>query len=144
MASPPQLRPRSHVYVRPLDPLNQADLAAFVAATEHAGRTYPSGVFTLPSTGVMVAEKRESHGIEIIAYQPHYLSLVMGSITIPGKPSELELASAQHQFTASAYTRAHTDRLADILMFTNTPDTAAFASRHDFGLTHTAYRMEVR
>ena len=131
--------PRSHIYVRPLA---MKDWDSFIASTEHSGKYFPSNVFTLPSTRVMVAEKREEGRLEVIAYQPAYISLVLGSI-VNVSASDVELASAMHQFTAAAYTRANAEGLADILAFT-TNKTEEFAKRHNFHPTHSALRMEVR
>lgn len=129
------------IYVRPLRG-DDADRAAFVAAVENSGRSFPKNVFTLPSTRVMVAEKLEEHGPEIVLYQPFYVSLVMGSYV--GLGTDNEIASALHQMTAHAYTRANGEGLAEILAFTHTGATEGFAKRHRFVEAHQAYRLDVR
>lgn len=134
---------RNHVYIRPLNPLDEADKKAFVVAAESSGLFFPSNVFTLSTTRVMVAERREPHGVEVVAYQPSYIPVVLGSL-VAVSASDTELASAQRMFTAAAYTRCHEQGLSDILMFSSTPETQAFASRHGYQKAHDAYRMEVR
>lgn len=134
---------RNHVYIRPLNPLDEAEKTAFVVATEASGLFFPKDAFTLATTRVMVAEVREPHGIEIVAYQPSYIPVVLGSLVAVSKVGT-ELASAQRMFTAAAYTRCHDQGLAEILMFSSTSETQAFAARHGYEKAHDAYRMEVR
>lgn len=133
----------NHIYVRPLRMNDEADVAAFVAAVENCGLSFPSNVFSLPSTRVMVAERRQEHGMEIVGYQPHYIPLVLGSF-IAISESDTELASAQHMLTAAAYTRAHQEGLAEILAPSNTEATQSYALRHGFTEAHKCLRMDVR
>ena len=135
---------RSHIYIRPLRP-NDADIAAFRAAMEaHPDRFYPRDVFSLPTTRVMVAERHEPHGFETIGYQGWYQPLVLGSWIPNDGASQTEIASALHQLTAAAYTRCNELGLESILIHSNTPETIAFAKRHNYKKTHDTLRLEVR
>lgn len=118
---------------------DEADKAAFIAAADASGKEFPKDVFKLASTGIMVAEAEG----QIVMYQPHFVSLQLGSI-IPliGTPSEM--ASAQHQLTAAAFTRAHTEGLADIIAFSNDKHTRGFAKRHGFTASKDGLRLEIR
>jgi hypothetical protein len=117
-----------HVWVRPLRMYDEADKAAFVAAADASGKEFPKDVFTLPSTRIMIAEREG----EILLYQAQYLSMTLGSLVPVGSLSQREFASAQHQLAAAAFTRAHTEGLADVIAFSNDPSTRAFALRHGF------------
>lgn len=130
------------IYVRPLRIHDPADTAAFAALADGGNRFYPKDVFTMPTTEVMVAEKMVDGKPKPILYQPFYVSLVMGSFVGMGTPGEL--AQAQKMLTAAAYTRAHAQSLADIMVLSVNEETLDFAVRHGFERAHTALRMEIR
>lgn len=77
-------------------------------------------------------------------YQPHFISLNLGSLIPVAGPSPSEMASAQHQLTAAAYTRAHAEGFADIIAFSNDEATRQFSFRHGFVGHPDALRMEIR
>lgn len=129
-----------HIYVRPLRMFDQADKAAFIAAADASGKEFPKDVFKLASTGIMVAEAEG----QIVMYQPHFMSLNLGSLIPFGIPTGPEMASAQHQLTAAAFTRAHSEGFADIIAFSNDKNTRAFAKRHGFAPTKDGLRLEIR
>lgn len=129
-----------HCYVRPLRMYDEADKAAFIAAFDSSGKEFPHSFLTLPSTRIMVAESEGG----IVMYQPQFISLNLGSIIPSGSPSGQCMASAQHQLTAAAFTRAHNEGLADIIAFSNDPSTRAFALRHRYIATPDALRLEIR
>jgi hypothetical protein len=130
------------IYVRPLRTNDPADAAAFAALADGGNRFYPRNVFTLPTTDVMVAEKIVDGKPEPILYQPFYVSLVMGSFVGMGSPGEL--AQAQKMLTAAAYTRAHAQSMADIMVLSVNDETLHFGARHGFERAHTALRMDIR
>lgn len=107
---------------------DEDDKAAFIVAADASGKEFPTDVFTLPTTRIMVAER----GNEIVMYQPQFVSLNFGSLIPNGKQPDTLMASAQHQLLASAYTRAHTEGLADIIAFSNNAQTRKLALRHGF------------
>jgi len=129
-----------HIYVRPLRLYDEQDKAAFVEAADTCGKEFPKDVFTLPSTRIMVAEA----GGQVILYQPHYLSLNLGSLIPLPHASYNMLAAAQHMLVASAFTRVHAEGLADIIALSNNTDTRSFAQRHGFMTCSDMLRMEVR
>ena len=129
-----------HIYCRPLRLYDEQDKAAFVAAADASGKEFPKDVFTLPSTRIMVAED----GGKILMYQPQFLSMTLGSLVPVGSLTQREFASAQHQLTAAAFTRAHTEGLADVIAFSNDPDTRAFALRHGFIALEDGLRWGIR
>lgn len=129
-----------HIWVRPLRLYDDADKAAFIVAADSSAKEFPKDVFTLPSTRIMVAEVEN----RIIMYQPQFLSMTLGSLVPVGSLSQREFASAQHQLTAAAFTRAHTEGLADVIAFSNDPNTRAFALRHGFLADKDGLRMGVR
>lgn len=135
---------RSHIYIRPLNINDQSEVGEFVRWVEDSGRFFPKNALTLPSTRIMVAEKVTPDSKEILLYQPHYVSLSLGSYVSRGEISESETASALHQMTAAAFTRCHQEGLADILMLSEHPDTIAFALRHSYQEAHKAFRLEPR
>lgn len=129
----------NHIYVRPLRLYDEADKAAFIAAADACGKEFPKDVFTLPSTRIMVAEREG----KVVMYQPHFASLNLGSIIpVIGTPSEL--ASAQHQLTAAAFSRAHAEGFADIVAFSSNRETRSFAKRHGYKATKDGLILEVR
>jgi len=128
------------VFVRPLRMYDEADKAAFIVAADASGKEFPKDVFTLPSTQIMIAEREG----QILLYQPQYLSMTLGSLVPVGSLSQKEFASAQHQLTAAAFTRAHTEGLADVIAFSNDPSTRAFALRHGFVAWGDGLRMGIR
>ena len=117
-----------HVFVRPLRMYDEADKAAFIKAADDSGKEFPKDVFTLPSTRIMVAEVDN----RVILYQPQYISMTLGSLVPVGSLTQGEYASAQYQLANAAFTRAHTEGLADIIAFSNDVRTRAFAKRHGF------------
>lgn len=119
---------------------DEADKAAFVAAADASGKEFPTDVFTLPSTRIMVAEAEN----RAILYMPQYLSMTLGSLVPVGSLTQRELASAQHQLTAAAFTRAHTEGLADVIAFSNDPNTREFALRHGFVAWEDGLRLRLR
>lgn len=129
-----------HIFVRPLRMYDEADKASFIAAADASGKEFPKDVFTLPSTRVMVAEMEG----EIVMYQPQFLSMTLGSLIPFGLPTQPEMASAQHQLTSAAFTRAHAEGFADIIAFSNDNKTRAFAKRHGFIATKDGLRLEIR
>lgn len=129
-----------HVFVRPLRMYDEADKAAFVQAADASGKEFPKDVFTLPSTRIMVAEVEN----RVLLYQPQYISMTLGSLIPVGSLSQREFASAQHQLTASAFTRAHTEGLADVIAFSNDPATREFALRHGFTAWGDGLRLRLR
>lgn len=129
-----------HIYCRPLRLYDEADKAAFIVAADASGKEFPKDVFTLPSTRIMVAEAEG----QIVLYQPQYLSLTLGSLIPSMQASRSEMASAQHQLTATAFTRAHAEGLADVLAFSNSPETRQFALRHGFNICEDGLRMAIR
>lgn len=129
-----------HIWVRPLRMYDEADKAAFVAAADASGKEFPTDVFTLPSTRIMVAEAEN----RAILYMPQYLSMTLGSLVPVGSLTQRELASAQHQLTAAAFTRAHTEGLADVIAFSNDPNTREFALRHGFVAWEDGLRLRLR
>lgn len=134
---------RSHIYVRPLNYANEAEKAAFVEAVRTSERAFPKDVFTLSTTVVMVAERREEHGMEVIAYMPFHIPLVMGSLISAGG-TDVEIASALHQFTQEAYSRVHSQGFSELLLFSSTEETLAFALRHGYTNFHRCLHLEVR
>jgi hypothetical protein len=128
-----------HIYVRPLRMFDEGDKAAFIAAADASGKEFPKDVFSLPSTRIMVAEAAG----EIVMYQPQFVSLNLGSL-IPTIATPNEMASAQHQLFAAAFTRAHFEGLANILAFSNDKNTRAFAKRHGFKASKDGLVMGVR
>lgn len=133
-----------HIYVRPLRLNDEEDRNAFVAAAESCVNGFPKELFALPSTVVMVAEKSDEYGKRVVMYQPFYASLVLGSLVPVGGSSDSEMASAMHQMTAAAYTKAHEIGAAEVVMFSDTPATANFAQRHEYKQKHPAFSLEVR
>ena len=129
-----------HIYIRQLRMYDEADKAKFVVAADASGKEFPKDVFTLPSTRIMVAEKAG----EILMYQPHFVSLNLGSLIPMAGISARYFASAQHQLTAAAFTRAHAEGLADIIALSNDPNTRDFAKRHGYVPCEVALRLEVR
>ena len=129
-----------HIWVRPLRMYDEADKAAFIAAADASGKDFPKDVFTLPSTRIMLAEEEN----RIIMYQPQFLSMTLGSLVPVGSLTQRELASAQHQLTAAAFTRAHTEGLADVIAFSNDPNTREFALRHGFVAWEDGLRLRLR
>jgi hypothetical protein len=130
----------NHIWVRPLRMYDEVDKAAFVEAADTSGKEFPKNVFTLPSTRIMIAERAG----KILLYQPQFLSMTLGSLVPVGSLSQREFASAQHQLTAAAFTRAHTEGLADVIAFSNDPDTRAFALRHGYIAQEDGLRLELR
>lgn len=128
------------VFVRPLRMHDDADKAAFIAAADASGREFPKDVFTLPSTRIMIAEREG----QILLYQPQYLSMTLGSLIPVGSLTQHEFASAQYQLSAAAFNRAHTEGLADVIAFSNDPNTRAFALRHGFVAWEDGLRMRLR
>lgn len=128
------------VYVRPLRLYDEEDKRNFVSAADRSGKEFPRDVFTLPSTRIMVAE---SEG-KVIMFQPHFASLNLGSLIPMAGITPLEFASSQHQLTAAAYTRAHTEGFADILALSNDPCTREFAKRHGYLECNDVLRLEIR
>lgn len=129
-----------HIWVRPLRLHDEADKAAFVAAVDSSGKEFPTDLFTLPSTRIMIAERAG----QILLYQPQYLSMTLGSLVPVGSLSQSEFASAQHQLAAAAFTRAHTEGLADVIAFSNDPSTRKFALRHGFTAWEDGLRLGIR
>jgi hypothetical protein len=129
-----------NIFVRPLRLYDDADKAAFVAAVEDSGKEFPKDLFTLPSTRIMVAEIEN----RIIMYQPQFLSMTLGSLVPVGSLTQREYASAQHQLVAVAFTRAHTEGLADVIAFSSSPATRAFALRHGFIAWGDGLRLGIR
>ena len=129
-----------HVYVRPLRMYDEEDKQRFVHLIEQSGKEFPKDVFTLPLTRIMVAEKEG----EIVMYQPHFASLNLGSLIPVGGIMAGDFASAQHQLTAAAFTRAHNEGFADIIVLSNDPSTRKFAQRHGYLACDAVLRMEVR
>lgn len=129
-----------HVWVRPLRMYDEQDKAAFIVAADASGKEFPKDVFTLPSTRIMLAEEEN----RIIMYQPQFLSMTLGSLVPVGSLTQRELASAQHQLTAAAFTRAHTEGLADVIAFSNDPNTREFALRHGFVAWEDGLRLRLR
>ena|ERR1035437_526153 len=129
-----------HIWVRPLRLYDEQDKAAFVAAADASGKEFPKDVFTLPSTRIMVAEVES----RIILYQPQFLSMTLGSLVPVGSLTQREFASAQHQLVAAAFTRAHTEGLADVIAFSNDPNTREFALRHGFTACGDGLRLGIR
>lgn len=119
---------------------DEADKAAFIAAVDASGKEFPKDVFTLPSTRIMIAERAG----KILLYQPQFLSMTLGSLVPVGSLTQREFASAQHQLTAAAFTRTHTEGLADVIAFSNDPNTRAFALRHGYIAREDGLRLEVR
>jgi hypothetical protein len=128
-----------HIFVRPLRLYDEEDKAGFIKAADAAHRIFPKDVFALPSTRVMVAEMEG----RILMYQPHFASLNLGSL-IPLIATPSEMASAQHQLFAAAFTRAHAEGFADIIAFSNDKGTRSFAKRHGFQASKDALIMGVR
>ena len=131
---------RKHIFVRPLRMYDEIDKASFVAAADASGKEFPKDVFTLPTTRIMVAEIEN----RIIMYQPQFLSMTLGSLVPVGSLSQREFASAQHQLAAAAFTRAHTEGLADVIAFSSDPNTRDFALRHGFTAWEDGLRMGIR
>ena len=129
-----------HIWVRPLRMYDEADKAAFVLAADASGKEFPKDVFTLPSTRIMVAESEN----QVILYQPQFLSMTLGSLVPVGSLTQREFASAQHQLVAAAFTRAHTEGLADVIAFSNDPNTRVFALRHGFTAWGDGLRLGIR
>jgi hypothetical protein len=128
------------IFVRLLRMHDEADKAAFIAAADASGKEFPKDVFTLPSTRIMIAE-RAGH---ILLYQPQFISMTLGSLVPVGSLSQREFASAQYQLSAAAFTRAHTEGLADVIAFSNDPSTRAFALRHGFVECTDGLRLGIR
>lgn len=135
--------PRSHIYVRPLNYADEAEKAAFVEAVRTTERWFPKDVFALSTTVVMVAERHEDHGKEVVAYMPFHIPLVMGSLISAGG-TNVEIASALHQFTQEAYSRVHSQGFSELLLFSNAEETLAFALRHGYTDSHRCLSLEVR
>lgn len=129
-----------HIFVRPLRMHDEADKSAFIVAADASGKDFPKNVFTLPSTRIMVAEVEN----RVLLYQPQYLSMTLGSLVPVGSLSQREFASAQHQLTAAAFTRAHAEGLADVIAFSNDPATREFALRHGFTAWEDGLRLGIR
>jgi len=129
-----------HVWVRPLRMYDEEDKAAFVLAVDSSGKGFPNDVFTLPCTRIMVAEVEN----RIIMYQPQFLSMTLGSLVPVGSLTPMELASAQHQLTAAAFTRAHAEGLADVIAFSSDPNTRDFALRHGFTAWGDGLKLRIR
>ena len=129
-----------HIFIRPLRMYDETDKAAFVVAADASGKEFPKDVFTLPSTRIMVAEK----GTEIVMYMPQFLSMTMGSLIPNGKRTDREMAEAQHQLLACAYTRAHSEGFADIFASSNDICTRKFCIRHGATPWADALRLEIR
>ena len=129
-----------HIYVRPLRLYDEDDKNKFIAAVDSSGKEFPNNVFTLPSTRIMVAEVES----RIILYQPQFLSMTLGSLVPVGSLTQRELASAQHQLVAAAFTRAQTEGLADVIAFSNDPSTRAFALKHGFTVWGDGLRLGIR
>jgi hypothetical protein len=119
---------------------DEADKAAFIAAADASGKEFPKDVFTLPTTRIMVAEAGE----KIVLYQPHFVSLSLGSLIPAPLATNGLLAEAQHQLVAAAYTRVHTEGFADIFASSNDERTRGFAKRHGFVPWADGLRLEVR
>jgi hypothetical protein len=130
----------NHIWCRPLRMYDEADKAAFVAAVDASGKEFPKDVFTLPSTRIMVAECEN----RVILYQPQFISMTLGSLIPVGSLSQRELASAQHQLVAAAFTRAHAEGLADVIAFSNDPATRDFALRHGFTADADGLKLRLR
>jgi hypothetical protein len=129
-----------NIFIRPLRLYDDADKVAFVAAVEDSGKEFPKDVFTLPSTRIMIAEREG----QILLYQPQYLSMTLGSLVPVGSLTQKEFASALHQLAAAAFTRAHTEGLADVIAFSNDLNTRAFALRHGFTAQGDGLRLGLR
>lgn len=129
-----------HIFVRPLRMYDEEDKAAFVLAADASGKEFPKDVFTLPTTRIMLAEVDN----RVIMYQPQFLSMTLGSLVPVGSLTQRELASAQHQLVAAAFTRAHTEGLADVIAFSNDPSTRAFALKHGFTVWGDGLRLGIR
>jgi hypothetical protein len=119
---------------------DEADKAAFVVAADSSGKDFPKDVFTLPSTRVMVAER----GSEVLMYMPQFLSMTMGSLIPKRQLTDREMAEAQHQLLACAYTRAHSEGFADIFASSNDIRTRKFCIRHGATPWADALRLEIR
>jgi hypothetical protein len=119
---------------------DEGDKAAFVLAADASGKEFPKDVFTLPTTRIMVAEVEN----RVIMYQPQFLSMTLGSLVPVGSLTQRELASAQHQLVAAAFTRAHTEGLADVIAFSNNPSTRAFSLKHGFTVWGDGLRLGIR
>lgn len=130
----------NHVYVRPLRIYDEQDKYSFIRSADACGKEFPKDVFTLPSTRIMVAEK----GGEILMYQPHFVSLNLGSLIPVGSITAGEFASAQHMLTGAAFTRAHSEGFADIIAMSNDPSTQKFAKRHGYVSRPETLYLEVR
>lgn len=132
---------RAHIYVRQINGLDAADIALAQRAFDESGNDFPHSAFTLPTTQIMVAERAG----EPILVQPFYRSLVLGSLAFVGNQGGEYKAAAQHAMTAAAYTEAHRTAMLNVMMFTDTHETQAFASRHGYqSPLHPAFIMEVR
>jgi len=132
---------RAHIYCRMIDGQNRSDIALAERAMEDSGNLFPASAFRLPSTQIMIAE-REGNPVLV---QPFFKSLVMGSLAFVGKPSDEYKAAAQHAMTALAFSEAHRMALVNVIMFSNTPETRAFAGRHGFTVPqHPPMMLEVR
>src|ERR1017187_3122473 len=129
-----------HIYVRPLRLYDEDDKNKFIAAVDSSGKEFPNNVFTLPSTRIMVAEVES----RIILYQPQFLSMTLGSLVPVASLTQREFAAAQHQLVAAAFTRAHTEGLADVIAFSNNPSTRAFALKHGFTVWGDGLRLGIR
>lgn len=128
------------IWVRPLRLYDDADKAKFIAAADSSGKGFPNGVFTLPSTSIMVAEM----GSDILMYQPHFVPLELGSLITVGDLPHGVMAQAQNQLVAAAYTRAHSEGLAYLLASSENNFTRGFAMRHGFSACKRGLRMEIR
>lgn len=129
-----------NVFVRPLRMYDEADKAAFVLAADASCKEFPKDVFSLPSTKIMVAECQN----RVLLYQPQYLSMTLGSLVPVGSLTQRELALAQYQLAAAAFTRAHAEGLADVIAFSVDPDTRAYALRHGFVARKDGLQLGVR
>lgn len=129
-----------HVWVRPLRLYDEQDKAKFIAAADACGKEFPKDVFTLPSTRIMVAEKEG----EIVMFQPHYVSLNLGSLIPVSGIMAGDFASSQHMLTAAAFTRAHSEGFADIIAMSTDPSTQKFAKRHGYVSRPETLYLEVR
>lgn len=130
----------NHCYIRPLRLYDEVDKAAFIEAVDASGKEFPKDVFTLPSTRIMVAEENG----KILLYQPQYTSMTLGSLVPVGSLTQREFASAQYQLVGSAFTRAHAEGLADVIAFSNDPNTRAFALRHGFSAREDGLILRLR
>lgn len=126
-----------NIYVRPL---GEADKAAFIVAADASDKEFPKDVFTLPSTQIMVAESAGN----IVMFQPHFVSLTLGSLIPLGNPSDTTMAEAQRQLVAAAYTRAHAEGFADVFASSSDERTRKFATGHGFTPWADGLRLEIR